>query len=107
MNRERFFHDMTELARALIPTITDDDRAYDGCEDDAEPSMLVTVGANAGGWGYQTGDNSYTGGAYGFAEWAVVVLSRDTKSVDFADAVERELMEAYHPIFDLEEPTNI
>ncbi len=58
--------------------IQSDDRA---CEDDTLPGILVTVGADENddgsfSWNYQTGDNSYTGGAYGFPHWAVISLYR-------------------------------
>jgi hypothetical protein len=37
----------------------------------------ITIGVNKEGtsWNYQTGDNSYTGGAYGLANWAVVTYT--------------------------------
>lgn len=103
MQTETELHaDMVKLAAALIPDIRDDYRAHDceckGAADDSHdsdcvPSMQVTVGADADGWAYQTGDNSYTGGAYGFATWAVVALYRDTIPSEWADAVLSELYE--------------
>lgn len=39
-------------------------------------------------WSYQTGDNSFTGGAYGQRYWGVVTLFRDSDPADLAaDAV--------------------
>ena len=62
------------LLRLLKRDIDDDYRAY---EDSETPSMLVTFGLDAdGNWSYQTGDNSYTGGAYGYAHWGLVYLDR-------------------------------
>lgn len=83
MNRQDFHADMVRLVAALIPDIRDDYRATDDL-DDNEPGMCLTVGADADGWGYQTGDNSFTGGAYGFATWAVVYLSRDSSPASVA-----------------------
>lgn len=88
---------MVRLATILIPTIGDDYRAT---EEDTEPSMAVTVGANAEGWNYQTGDNSFTGGAYGFADWAVTYLTRDTVPADFADDVISQLQDVETEIFE-------
>jgi len=55
------------LLRELIPEIADEYRATDDPED-SEPGMCVTIGTNdeLDSWGYQTGDNSYSGGACGF-----------------------------------------
>jgi hypothetical protein len=49
--------------------------------------MSLTIGCNDEGtaWNYQTGDNSYTGGAYGSPNWAVVSLFRDSDPVGVAN----------------------
>ena len=70
------------------------------CSDDPEdtiPGMCVTIGSahaisevtgkklkRTGAWSWQTGDNSYTGGAYGFPYWGVVSLYRDSNCRDLA-----------------------
>lgn len=54
-------------------------------EDSAEPSMLVTIACDTSGrWNYQTGDNSFTGGAYGLPYWALVYLYRDSNCLILA-----------------------
>lgn len=91
MLTETEFHaEMAQLVASLIPTIHDDYRAD---EETDTPSMSVTVGADADGWSYQTGDNSFTGGAYGYATWAVTTLERDTDPKAFADDVVSQLHE--------------
>ena len=46
--------------------------------------LCVTVGfspeedGRPAGWGYQTGDNSFTGGAYGHPFWGVVWIGADS-----------------------------
>jgi hypothetical protein len=54
--------------------------------------MDVTVGLDPtdGTYGYQTGDNSFTGGAYGFRPWAVVTISRDSDPGQTADEIIRQ-----------------
>lgn len=83
-----------EVARLLValkPDIGDDYRAS---EDDDIPGMCVTIGATPQddgtlSWSYQTGDNSYTGGAYGHPYWGVIYLYRRSNSRALAhDAVE-------------------
>ena len=68
-------------ARAYIYT-------YSG---DYLPSIDLTIGWNpeTGAWSYQTGDNSYTGGAYGYPIWAVTSVYRRNDS----RAVARDLID--------------
>lgn len=99
MNREEFKAEMVALVRELIPTISDDGRATDDPSDDT-PGMQLTIGADADGWSYQTGDNSYSGGAYGYSDWAVTYLSRDSDPARIADEIIRELDDCEAAIFD-------
>ncbi len=82
------------LITALIPEIQDDYRASDDPDDD-QPGMMVTVATNddVSEWSYQTGDNSYTGGAYGLPHWAIVYLYRDADPVECANDVARQWAE--------------
>lgn len=82
--------DIRALLVSLKGTICDDYRA-EGDEDSPIPSMQVTIGANEQGeWSYQTGDNSYTGGAYGFPHWGVIYLTRRSNSTSLArDAIDQ------------------
>jgi len=84
------------LIAALIPDIQDDFRAYEMTEEeetDSEPSMLVTIGSDTelSSWQYQTGDNSYSGGAYGFPHWAVVAIYRDSNPQEVAEDIAGQL----------------
>ena len=64
------------LLRLLKRDIADDYRCTDDPYDNM-PGMLVTFGLDEdGGWSYQTGDNSYTGGAYRFHYWGLAHLNR-------------------------------
>jgi hypothetical protein len=79
----------TRLFKMLKPDIGDDYRATDDPDDD-KPGMCVTIGftpadeENDASWSYQTGDNSYTGGAYGHPHWAVCYLYRTSNSRELA-----------------------
>jgi hypothetical protein len=55
-------------------------------EDDDRPGIDLTIGVNTltGEWSWQTGDNSYTGGAYGYRDWGVTRVYRATNSRDCA-----------------------
>lgn len=69
--------------------VDDECRAF---EDDTIPGIQLTVGCNDdGNWNYQTGDNSYTGGAYGFRHWAVVGVYRDSNCLKLAKEIQRDL----------------
>ncbi len=82
---------ITELAtliKALKKDIADEFRASDDDPEDGPPSMSVTFGINDKcQWSYQTGDNSFTGGAYGKPHWAVVTLTRTCNSEEIAKEV--------------------
>lgn len=85
-----------ELIRKLIPTIEDDYRASEDPDDDT-PAMCLTIGFTPEtrekdcSWGWQTGDNSFTGGAYCHPHWAVVTVGRDSHPGKLAKEVESEL----------------
>lgn len=78
------------LVQDLIPTIADDYRAD---EEFDEPSMQLTVAIDdwATTWSFQTGDNSYTGGAYGLPHWAVAYLTLDTDPHEVAKEIVDQL----------------
>lgn len=84
--RELIRADLLKLIPALIGDIEDDDRSDEEAE---EPSMQVTIACNeeCTEWNYQTGDNSFTGGAYGLPHWAVVYLTRDSDPTEIVDDV--------------------
>lgn len=83
-----------ELLVSLKRTIGDDYRAH---EESTLPSMEVTIGATVKdgvitGWSYQTGDNSYSGGAYLHPHWAVLTLHRRSNSTELAREAVEEIL---------------
>lgn len=86
--------ELAALLRSLKANIGDDYRASDDPEDDA-PGMCVTVGwsPESGDWSYQTGDNSFTGGAYRYPHWGVISLYRRSNSRDLARDIQDQLAE--------------
>jgi hypothetical protein len=85
--------EFVELVEALIPEIGDEDRI--GGDEDDVPCMELTIACNNNGdqWNYQTGDNSYTGGAYSLPHWAVLYLSRDSDPVEVANEAIDQLLD--------------
>lgn len=79
--------ELSALLKALKRTIHDDYRVE--CQDDDVPTMQVTIGVDieSGEWDYQTGDNSFTGGAYGYQYWGVGYLTRHSNSREAAKAI--------------------
>lgn len=61
--------------------ISDDPKDF---EEGEIPYNTLTVGLNDKGseWSYQTGDNSFTGGAYGSPHWAVVYFFKGTSALE-------------------------
>jgi hypothetical protein len=90
MKRSELKTDLTALIASLIPEIDDDYRASDD-PDDTEPGMQLTIGADADGWSYQTGDNSFTGGAYGYDHWGIGSIYRDTNPAECAEEIINDL----------------
>jgi hypothetical protein len=83
--------ELAALVRAVKRTIRDEYRA-DECEE--RPSVSLTVGWKpSGAWSYQTGDNSYTGGAYGYPHWGVVTVYRRSDSSAVARDIRYQLAE--------------
>lgn len=58
-------------------------------------SVQLTVGwsPESGSWDYQTGDNSYTGGAYGHPVWAVSYVTANSNADEIAEEILNELAE--------------
>jgi hypothetical protein len=84
---------IASLLKQLKPTISDEYRCTDD-PDDNTPGMLVTIGASPdGSWHYQTGDNSYSGGAYCHKYWGLVYLHRRTNSREAARQAIDEIAE--------------
>lgn len=87
--------EVTQLLKALKKDIADEYRCSDD-PDDNVPGMCVTVGATPHkdghlAWGYQTGDNSFTGGAYGHPYWGVGYLYRRSNSAEVAKEMIEEI----------------
>lgn len=88
----------TELLTELKGHICDDYRCTDD-PDDETPGVCVTFGFTPesddcdASWSYQTGDNGYTGGAYGHPFWGVVHLYRDSVAGDLAGEAASEIAE--------------
>jgi hypothetical protein len=90
-----------ELIAACIKDIADDDGIdEDDEDDDCGPCMDLTIGytpAKEDGtphsWGFQTGDNSYTGGAYCHPHWAVTTLYRECDPNEVAAEMRGQISE--------------
>lgn len=87
--------ELTSLIVSLKKEIGDEYRASDDPDDDT-PGMAITIGCGYNGWSYQTGDNSYTGAAYGYPLWGVGSIYRNTNSRQLArELIEDALNQAY------------
>lgn len=83
--------ELAELVISVRNYIDDDCRAY---EDDDKPGILLTVATDGlGKWSYQTGDTSFTGGAYGLPLWASVAVLRRGKISDIVNDIYRQWAE--------------
>jgi len=89
MNTSIFLQDLERLILAIIPDIQDD---YIDEEGD-EPFIQLTVGSDGTDWSWQTGDNSYTGGAYAYPHWAIVYITRDCDPMALALDIENQILD--------------
>ena len=82
--------ELYRLCRAVKKDIADDYRAFD---EDEIPGIQLTVACDdkMEKWSYQTGDNSYTGGAYFFPHWAVVGVYRRSNCRDLVEDILMQL----------------
>lgn len=89
-NLESLRPELVQLVEELIPTINDDYRADEECD---EPSMELTVATDNLGscFAFQTGDNSYTGACYSLPYWAVTCLTRESVATEIADDLIEQL----------------
>lgn len=89
---------VTLLLKSLKQDIGDEYRATDD-PDDNTPGMQVTIGATPQSdgvlsWAYQTGDNSYSGGAYSHHNWGVIYLYRRSNCAELAKQAVEEIAES-------------
>jgi len=106
-NEAEVIAEWARLLKRLQGDIGDDYRATED-PDDETPAMQVTFGVTVGedgalSWSYQTGDNSFTGGAYGHPYWGVVTLTRESDVMELAREAMEECMEAVCVFADPEE----
>lgn len=98
MNKREFKRDMVALIKELKTEIGDEYRATDDPEDTL-PGMQLTVGADSDNWGYQTGDNSYSGAAYFYADWATVSIYRRSNPHHLAREIIDQLLDSEADVF--------
>ena len=85
--------DLSAIIKHLKKQI-DDDCIQEG---DTIPSIDITIGYTPRtedeqeSWSYQSGDNSYSGGAYGHPIWAVATVYRRSDSLELAKELIRDL----------------
>jgi len=70
-----------------------EDSFVDGPDD--EPHIPVTLACDERGWGFQTGDNSFFGNAYGYRYWGIGSLCRDTNTKELAEDLIEQCQELF------------
>jgi hypothetical protein len=82
--------ELVPLIKNIKKDISDEYLAFEG---DDMPGIQLTIGwdADSGNWSYQTGDNSYSGSAYGYPHWAVVGVYRRSNALDLARDIREQL----------------
>ena len=60
---------------------------------DSEVDLTVGWSPEDNSWGWQTGDNSFTGGAYSHPLWAILTITHETEVNDTVDDIITQLDE--------------
>ena len=79
--------DISDFINMQISAWIENAIEYDG--------MDITFATNDDGdtWNYQTGDNSYTGGAYSLPHWSVSIINTETTVSELYNDVVDQLTE--------------
>ena len=83
---------LKQLASLIKSIKSDIGNEYRAFEDDSIPGIQLTIGADEKGWDFQTGDNSYSGGAYFHRFWGVAGVYRRSNSREVA----KDILEQIH-----------
>ena len=59
--------------------------------------LTVATNDDASVWNYQTGDNSFTGGADGLPHWGVVTIYPDSDPIDLYGEIITQLQDLRNP----------
>lgn len=60
-------------------------------EEEELGTLTVCISTDGENWGYQTGDNSFSGGAYLYPHWAVVYFNTSTTPEELLEDLYREI----------------
>jgi hypothetical protein len=80
--------------KSFVPMMMDEwlSNYQDICADldsgeEPEYTLTFSTNDNEDHWGYQSGDNSFTGGAYGLPHWAVIYFNEDLKTDELIEDI--------------------
>lgn len=75
-----------QYVKGDVPLARSHDAKDYTADEESAPGIDITIGWNpeSGDWSYQTGDNSFTGGAYGYPVWATGRVYRSTNCRELA-----------------------
>lgn len=88
---------VTDVVRSLSNYDDEELTEMDGVIDLTIATNGDTVeGFGCSDWGFQTGDNSYTGSCYRYRNWAVTSISKDTNPLETAQELVDQLDELFY-----------
>ena len=86
MAKAKFVLPTVKDLRALVIAVKPNIDGPDGLD-----LTVSTNGESRERWGWQTGDNSFTGGAYSYRNWAVVTVYKRSDSTALAREIRDQL----------------
>lgn len=68
---------LSKIIKSLSSNVTDDMIDHDWESPAIQITLGISVTNNTISWGWQSGDNSYTGGAYSYPYWGIGYVGKD------------------------------
>ena len=94
-NKVPFKKDLKELAKRIKRYVLENPDLFWNVETEQSECQL-TVGCDgvSTDFGYQTGDNSYSGGAYSYPHWAIVTITNHSN----IEEVSKDLINQFYDL---------
>ena len=75
------YYEIKNFIFSNIDSFRKDAKDFDGLD------LTIAVDDDFTKWNFQTGDNSYTGGAYGLPHWGVTTIYPDSDPLEVYDEI--------------------
>ena len=98
-DNDEVLDDISKLAQSIHDDyMSDAETVAYAIDENSEGVQMLTIGASVDdngdvAWSWQSGDNSYTGGAYPYEHWGVCYFDPETNGDNYAKQVVTDLIQ--------------